>query len=116
MNFKAASNFKKEQISRKDSKIFEARQGLAIHAIQIRIGRLEKTRKVKEGKDNEGRGRDKRLKEVKFDFKVVAKSKAPKLQRGSHLGKPSRPRQDYPKCMKTSSFQGQTLSLSKFEW
>ena len=33
-------------------KIFEARQGLAIHANQIRIGRVEKTRKVKEGKDN----------------------------------------------------------------
>ena len=42
--------------------------------------------------------------EVKSDFKVVAKSKAHKLQRGSHLAKPSRPRQDYPKCMKTSSF------------
>ena len=45
--------------------------------------------------------------EVKFDFKVVAKSKALKLQRGSHPSNLSRPRQDYPKCMKTSSFQGQ---------
>ena len=46
------------------------------------------------------------MREVKFDFKVVAKSKALKLQRSSHPDKPSRPRQDYPKCMKTSSFQG----------
>ena len=70
-------------------KTFEARQGLAMHANQIQIGRLEMTRKVKE---------------VKFDFKVVAKSKALKLQRGSHPSKPSRPRQDDPQCMKTSSF------------
>ena len=77
------------------------------------MGRLEKTCKVKEGKDNEGRRRDERLKEVKFDFKVVAKSKAPKLQRGSHLGKPSRPRQDYPKCMKTSSSQGQDIKYKQ---
>ena len=51
------------------------------------MGRLEKTRKVKEGKYNEGRRRDKRLMEVKFNFKVVAKSKALKLQRGSHPSK-----------------------------
>ena len=94
-------------------KIFEARQGLAIHAYQIRIGRLERTRKVKEGKDNEEGKRDERLKEVKFDFKVVAKSKALKLQRSSHLGKPSRPRQDYHKCMKISSFQGQDIKYKQ---
>ena len=77
------------------------------------MGRLEKTRKVKEDKDDEGRGRDERLKEVKFDFKVVAKSKALKLQRSSHPSKPSRPRQDYPKCMKTSSFQGQDIKYKQ---
>ena len=77
------------------------------------MGRLEKTRKVKEGKENEGRKQDKRLKEVKFDFKVVAKSKALKLQRSSHPGEPSRPRQDYPKCMKTSSFQGQDIKYKQ---
>ena len=58
------------------------------------MGRLEKTRKVKEVKDNDGRRRDERLKEVKFNFKVVAKSKALKLQRSSHPRKKTRPRQD----------------------
>ena len=77
------------------------------------MGRLEKIGKVKEGKDNEGRGQDERLKEVKFDFKVVAKSKALKLQRSSHPSKPLRPRQDYSKCMKTSSFQGQDIKYKQ---
>ena len=72
-----------------------------------------KIRKVKEDKDNEGRGRDERLKEVKFNFKVVAKSKTLKLRRSSHPEKPSRPRQDYPKCMKTSSFQGQDIKYKQ---
>ena len=53
------------------------------------------------------------IEEVKFNFKVVAKSKALKLQRSSHPGKPSRPRQDYPKCMKTSSFQGQDIKYKQ---
>ena len=97
-------------------KIFEAKQGLAIHANQIQIGRLEKTRKVKEGKDNEGGKQDERLKEVKFDFKAVAKSKTLKLQGGSRLGKPPRPRKDYPKCMETSPFKVRTSSTSKFKW
>ena len=41
----------------RDLKIFEARQGLAIRASWlgwIRMGRLEKTMNVKEGKDNKG--------------------------------------------------------------
>ena len=87
-----------------------------MHANQVQIGRLKRTRKVKEGKDNEGGKRDERLKEVKFDFKVVAKSKALKLQRSLHPGKPSRPKQDYPKCMETSPFQVSTLGTSKFKW
>ena len=39
-----------------------------MHANQIRIGRLERTRKVKEGKDNEGGKREERLKggQVRF--------------------------------------------------
>ena len=88
---------------------------MAIHANQIRIERLEKTKKVKEGKDNEGGKQDERLKEVKFKFKVVAKSKTLKLQGGSRLGKPPRPRQEYPKCMETSPFQGQDIRYKQVQ-
>lgn len=86
-----------------------------LNANQIRIGRLEKTRKVKEDKDNGGK-RDERLKEVKFNFKVVAKSKALKLQGASHPGKSLRPKQDYPKCIETSPFKVRTSGTSKFNW
>ena len=75
-----------------------------VHANQIRIGRLERTKKVKKRKDNEGGKRDERVEEVQFDFKEVAKSKALKLQGGSYPGKPLRPRQDYPKYIETSPF------------
>ena len=55
------------------------------------------------------------MREVRFDFKVLAESKALKLQRSSHPSKPSRPRQDYPKCMKTSSFQGQGIKYKQVQ-
>ena len=69
-----------------------------------------------EGWRRPGRLRKARImREVKFNFKVVAKSKALKLQRSSHARKPSRPRQDYPKCIEASPFQGQDIRYKQVQ-
>ena len=53
--------------------------------------------------------------EVKFDFKVVAKEQSSRVTGGSHLGKPPRPRQDYPKCMKTLPFRGRDIKCKQVQ-